>query len=285
MSAPARRRIDVSDDAHAWLEKEARRRGLVVRELVEEIVQKQVAGEGFKKGANGHAKTAPEGAATGSLMSRLEELIERFDTVRENFSVTLPKSISEGFAAIRETITKTGGTGHLRDMLTEHHRDHMARLNQIESTNKMAWETMRTTLTSLHANYRDDLGNMVGDVRHELRLLRSERKSHRKLITQGAAMGAGGLLLLELTLVFLLIDTPLRRSFARASTGNAQAVDAAFTPAADGSAMGALMAETKAMLSDRNFRESYTRCVSRARKATKRSTCEIRMPPAGPAAT
>lgn len=285
MSAPARRRIDVSDETHAWLENEARRRGLVVRELVEEIVRKQVAGEGFKKGADGHAKTAAESVATEPLMTRLKGLVERFETVLEDISVTLPKSISEGFAAIKETITKTGGTGHLRDMLTEHHRDHMGRLNQIESSNKIAWETTRTTQTSLHASYRDDLGNMVGDVRHELRLLRSERKSHRKLITQGAAMGAGGLLLLELTLAFLLIDTPLRRSFARASTGSAETVDAAFTPAADGRAMGALMAETKAMLSDRKFRESYTRCLSRARKATKRSACEIRMPPAGPAST
>lgn len=128
MNEPVRRRIDVSAETHAWLDAEARRRGLMVRDLVERIVQEQAGREGGGQGANGHVNKGVPDTATGSLMTRLKELFERFDTLVVRLAEELPRSIANGFDAIKDTIVKTGGTGHLRTMLTDHDNAHTARL-------------------------------------------------------------------------------------------------------------------------------------------------------------
>lgn len=278
MSEPVRRRIDVSAETHAWLDAEARRRGLLVRDLVERIVQEQAGRDGSGQGVNGHVNRVVQGGATGSLMTQLKGLFERFDTLVERLAEDLPASISNGFDAIKETIVKTGGTGHLRTMLTEHDTAHMARLDVMETASAAAWETAGAEQAKAFENLQDVLVKKIDALKSEVETLRAWHKKRR----WAAAAGAGGMLVLLVALGMLLADTTPTRWLSIRLTGNTRAIDAAFTLTGDGSATGAFMAETKGLLDDPDFRADYTRCVTHAREVAKGFPCRISMPPIKP---
>jgi hypothetical protein len=271
MNEPVRRRIDVSAETHAWLDAEARRRGLMVRDLVERIVQEQAGREGGGQGANGHVNKGVPDTATGSLMTRLKELFERFDTLVVRLAEELPRSIANGFDAIKDTIVKTGGTGHLRTMLTDHDNAHTARLGAMETAREIAGVEQAAALKNL----QDVLVAKIDTLKSEVQALRAWHKERR----WAAAGGAIGMLLLLVALGLLLADTPPTRWVSIRLTGNTRAIDAAFTLAGDDRATGALMAETKGLLGDRDFREDYTRCVIHAREVAKGFPCRIWVPP------
>lgn len=274
MSEPVRRRIDVSAETHAWLDTEARRRGLLVRDLVERIVREQAGHEGLGQGANVHSSKAAE----GSLMTRFKALIERFDTLVVRLAEELPTSIANGFDAIKDTIVKTGGTGHLRTMLTDHDTAHTARLDAMETASEAAWKIAGTEQAKAFENLLDVLVAKIDALKSEVQVLRAWHKKRR----WAAAAGAGGMLLLLVALGLLLADTPPTRWLSVRLTGNTRAMDAAFTLAGDGRATGVLMAETKALLENPDFRADYSRCVIHAREVTKHFPCKLWVPPIKP---
>lgn len=275
MSEPVRRRIDVSAETHAWLDAEARRRGLLVRDLVERIVQEQAVRKGSGQGANGHVDKVVQGAATGPLMTRLKELFERFDSLVVRLADELPTSISKGFEGIKDTIAKTGGTGHLRTMLTEHDTAHMARLDAMQTASKTAWETAGAEQAAAFKNLEAVLVKKIDALKSEVATLRAWHKKRR----WAAAAGAGGMLLLLVALGMLLADTAPTRWLSVRLTGNTRAMDAAFTLAGDGRATGVLMAETRALLDNPDFRSDYSRCVIHAREVAKHFPCRLWVPP------
>ena len=278
MSEPVRRRIDVSAEAHAWLDIEARRRGLLVRDLVDRIVQAQAGREGFEPGTNGHVNKVVQGAAPRSPMTQLDELTTRVDTLVERLAEDLPTSVSKGFDAIKDTIVKTGGTGHLRTMLTEHDTAHTARLDVMETASETAREIAATEQAAAFKDLRDVLVGKIEALKSEVETLRAWHKKRR----WAAAAGAGGMLLLLVALGLLLTDTAPTRWLSIRLTGNTRAIDAAFTLTGDGSATGAFMAETKGLLDDPDFRADYIRCVTHAREVAKGFPCRISMPPIKP---
>jgi hypothetical protein len=275
MSEPVRRRIDVSAETHAWLDAEARQRGLQVRDLVERIVQEQAGRQGSRQGTNGHVNKVVQGAATGSLMTRLKELFERFDKLVVRLADELPTSIANGFEGIKETIIKTGGTGHLRTMLTEHDTAHTARLDAMETASETAWETAGTEQAVAFKNLEDVLVEKIDALKSEVETLRAWHKKRRWAV----AAGAGGMLLLLGALGMLLADTAPTRWLSVRLTGNTRTMDAAFTLAGDGRATGVLMAETRALLNNPDFRSDYSRCVIHAREVTKHFPCRLLVPP------
>lgn len=225
MSEPVRRRIDVSAETHAWLDAEARRRGLMVRDLVERIVQEQAGREGAGQDAGGHVNKVMPGAAPGALMTRLKELFERFDTLVVRLTEELPRSIANGFDAIKDTIVKTGGTGHLRTMLTDHDTAHTARLGAMETAREAAGVEQAAALKNL----QDVLVAKIDTLKSEVQTLRAWHKGRR----WAAAGGATGMLLLLVALGLLLADTPPTRWVSTRLTGNTRAIDAAFTLAGE----------------------------------------------------
>ncbi|MET0377254.1 MAG: hypothetical protein ABW128_23720 [Rhizorhabdus sp.] len=278
MSEHVRRRIDVSAETHAWLDAEARRRGLLVRDLVERIVQEQAGREGAGQSANGHVNKVVQAAATGSLMTQLKELVARVDTLVERLAEDLPTSVSKGFDAIKDTIVKTGGTGHLRTMLTDHDAAHTARLDAMETASKTARETAGIEQATAIRNLETILVGNIKALKLDVEALHAWHQQRRWV----AAAGAGAMLLLIVALGSSLADTPPTRWLAIRLTGNTRANDAAFTLAGDDRATGALMEETKGLLGDPGFRNDYTRCVVHAREVAKGFRCRITVPPIRP---
>ncbi len=131
--------------------------------------------EGGGQGANGHVNKGVPDTATGSLMTRLKELFERFDTLVVRLAEELPRSIANGFDAIKDTIVKTGGTGHLRTMLTDHDNAHTARLGAMETAREIAGVEQAAALKNL----QDVLVAKIDTLKSEVQALRAWHKERR----------------------------------------------------------------------------------------------------------
>ncbi len=271
MSEPARRRIDVSAETHAMLDTEARRRGLTVRDLIDRIVLDMAEWDTRADASRPLAGGRQDAAAAAPLMTQIGTLVGRFDMLVVRLADDLPTTIAKGFDAIKDTIVKTGGTGHLRVMLTEQDTAQTARLDAMHTAQETAGTEQAAAFASLHT----DLGAGIDTLRREIVFLRRWHKERR----WAAGMGAAGMTMLLVVLALLLADTAPTRWFAVRLTGNVRAVDAAFTLVGDGRASGKLMAETRGLLGDPDFRNDYTRCVGHAREVKKTFQCRVTMPP------
>lgn len=270
MNEPVRRRIDVSAESHAWLETEARRRGIFIRDLLDLILQEKTGN------AHGHGSKEQEGRATAdALTGRLDAVVRRVDGLVERLSEDLPGTVEGGFNGIKETISKTGGTGHLRTMLTAHDEAHTRRLDQLQNTveeeRKKATEAQGSAFDKLEGQ----LGTKIDGLTQQVAHVRALQMGWRR----GAAAGAAGMAALPFLLYLLLQDTQQGRWLAIRLTGNTTAISAAYTLAGDGRLSGALMASTKALLEDSGFRDGYARCVTHAREVKTPFTCKLMVPP------
>ncbi len=270
MSKLPRRRIDASVESHAWLKAEALRRGTGIGELLDLLVQ-EMAGNDYGHGSNEQAGSA----AADELTGRLEAVVRRVNGLVEQISENLPRAVEGGFNGIKDTILKTGGTGHLRNMLTAHDETHTRRLDQLETTiaeeRKQAAEDQTTAL----ANLEGQLGKKIDRLTHEVAHLRGLQTGWWR----GAAAGAVSMAALPLLLYLLLPGTQPGRWLAIRLTGETTAIGAAYTLAGDGRMFGASMASTKALLKDPRFRADYTRCLTQARAVKTPFSCNILVPP------
>lgn len=270
MSKLPRRRIDASVESHAWLKAEALRRGTGIGELLDLLVQ-EMAGNDYGHGSNEQAGSA----AADELTGRLDAVVRRVNGLVEQISENLPRAVESGFNGIKDTILKTGGTGHLRNMLTAHDETHTRRLDQLETTiaeeRKQAAEDQTTAL----ANLEGQLGKKIDRLTHEVAHLWGLQTGWWR----GAAAGAVSMAALPLLLYLLLPGTQPGRWLAIRLTGETTAIGAAYTLAGDGRMFGASMASTKALLKDSRFRADYTRCLTQARAVKTPFSCNILVPP------
>lgn len=270
MSKPARWRVDVSAESHAWLKEEAARRGIYVADLLDLLVQE------IARNGEGHGATEQTGRADAdALTKRLDAVVRRVDSLVERLSEELPGTVEGGFDGIKETISKTGGTGHLRDMLAKHDATHHARLDQLENTVEEARKQATEDQTTALANLEAQLGKKIDRLTQQVARVRALQKGWRR----GAAAGAASMAALPLLLYLLLPGTQPGRWLAIRLTGETTAIGAAYTLAGDGRMSGALMASTKALLKDSRFSADYTRCVTHAGAVKTPFSCNILVPP------
>lgn len=270
MSTSARRRVDVSAENHAWLKEEAARRGMYVANLLDLLVQ-EMAGNGHGVGSMEQAGSA----AADELTGRMDAVVKRINGLVEQISENLPRAVESGFIGIKDTILKTGGTGHLRNMLIAHDEAHTKQLDQLKTTveeeRKQATEDQTTALANLDAQLGKKIERLTQQVAH----VRALQKGWRR----GAAAGAAGMAALPLLLYLGLPGTQSGRWLAIRLTGETTAIAAAYTLAGDGRMSGALMASTKALLENHRFRADYTRCVTHAGAVNTPFRCNILVPP------
>lgn len=270
MSKPARWRVEVSAENHAWLKEEGKRRGMYVADLLDQLVR-ELVGNGHELGSTEQAGSA----AADELTGRLDAVVRRVNGLVEQISENLPRAVESGFNGIKDTILKTGGTGHLRNMLTAHDETHTRRLDQLEITvaeeRRQATEDQTTAL----ANLDGQLGKKIDRLTQHVAHVRALQKGWRR----GAAAGAASMAALPLLLYLLLPGTQPGRWLAIRLTGETTAIGAAYTLAGDDRMSGALMASTKALLKDRRFSADYTRCVTHAGTVKTPFSCNILVPP------
>jgi hypothetical protein len=277
MNEPGRKRIDVSNELHARLETEARRKGISLRDLIDRIVLETLERAGDADASPGRLERPPEAAQNKSFTMRLAEVIARFDALVERLATELPAAIGAGFDGVRKTITETGGTGHLRTMLAEQDKAQTKRLVAMET----GAEKGRNAQTLLFEKGNRELAVKIDTLRDEVARLGQLNKGRRWSL----ALGAAGTLIAAGASVPLLADTPAGRSLAIRLTGETTAVGAAYTLIGNGSVTGGIMAQTKALLDDPQFRSDYTRCMTHTREVKRRFSCRVSMPPYAPKAS
>lgn len=266
-----RKRIDVSVDAHAQLEMEARRQGIAVRDLIDRLVL-QLTGQADQANASPARQAEASGkAAIASWAAQLRALTERVDGLIERVAEDVPKALDAGFDAIKDTIRKTGGTEHLRKLIDSYEASHKANFDGL----KAGQTTLKDEQAkAINASETAIVGKIAAS-NIALEALADMQISRRRV---AAAFSAGSVFgFIALTL--LLADTPLTRWYAIRLTGNTQAANAAFALAGDGRTAGALMAKTKGLLANPKFRADYTRCVIHAGEVKLPFPCRLTVPP------
>lgn len=263
MSDPKRARIDVSNQAHAQLETEARQQGITVRDLIEQIVRDMTERRGQTDAAVRHQRSTHPTLSNEPAPSSLEDNAKRIDALIRRVTDEVPKAI--------ETVRQSGGTGHLRDMLGKHNAVHMQRLEEMQT----AHEKGRNAQTLLLENGNRELARQIDALKNEVVVLRAWHKGRGWTFVGGVLSTLAGLM----ALAFVLAGTQPTRWLAIRLVGETTTVGAAYALAGDDRATGKLMAQTKALLDDAQFRSDYTRCTTRTREVKRRFSCRMSMPP------
>jgi len=259
----ARKRIDVSGDVHARLEAEARRRGIPIRDLVDQAITEKLD-RGAQTALGVHQQREQRQA------DRIEELAALLDTLGKRIGALLqqqvkdlPAALKAGFDATKATIRETGGTGHLRDMISAFEKAFVARFEAANAAGLTAVDAVARTV-----NARADKLELL------IQSIGRDRVSRRASFVRGMA----ALLALFMLVGFTFRGTPPARWLAVRLVGETSASMAAYTLAGDGRTRGLLMAETSGLLHDRRFRERYEACVDYAKQAKTNFPCRITFP-------
>jgi thiamine phosphate synthase YjbQ (UPF0047 family) len=269
MSEPKRLRIDVSNEAHAQLETEARRQSISVRDLIDQIVRDMTERRGqadavvrHQRGAQPTVSDEPEPGSPKDSARRIDALIKRVTD-------DVPKAI--------ETMRQSGGTGHLRDMLGKQDAAQTQRLEELQTAHLTAQDAQ----TLLLENGNRELAKKIDHLRNEVVVLRAWHKGRRWAFAGGVLSTLTGLM----ALAFLLAGTAPTNWLAIRLLGETTTVGAAYALAGDDRATGGLMAQTKALLDDPQFRSDYTRCMTHTQEVKRRFSCRMSMPPYAPKAS
>ena len=275
MSDPVRKRIDVLPDLHRRLEIEAGRKGIKLGQMIDRILSESLERSGNADVSPGKLEQTKTVAETGALTRQLVDMIARFDArfdaLVERLVTELPEAIAGGFAAVTKTIGNTGGTGHLRTMLADQDKAQTARLTAM----KTGEETGRNAQTLLLENGNQELAGKIDALRDEL--VKSGMLKNGRL--RFFALSAVVVLVVCGVSVPALAGTSAGRLLAIRLTGETTAAGAAYTLVGDGSVTGGMLAQTKALLDDPQFRSDYTRCTTHTREVKRRFSCRISMPP------
>lgn len=264
MTDAGRRRIDVSSDVHSRLDTESKRRNIPIRDLVEQAVttmfdrEAQAALSLRQQRERRHADRMEEQTA------QIGEVTRRVSALIAQQTRDLPGALNAGFDAIKDTIQKTGGTGHLRDLITKFQTDFTVIFKEAQGT---LAASVRAVTESVEKQAK-----AVGE--------QLDRIEKRQSGTRGKlAVGAGSGIALLLLVGLLTPDTPPTRWLATRLVGETDPARAAWTLAGDGRARGLLMAETRGLLYDEPFRQRYASCVDRSKRAKASFPCRIMFPP------
>lgn len=269
MSEPRRLRIDVSNEAHAQLETEARRQSISVRDLIDRIVRDMAERRGQADAAVRHQRGAHPTLSDEPEPGSPEDSARRIDALIKRVTDDVPKAI--------ETMRQSSGTGHLRDMLGKQDAAQTQRLAAMQTAHLTAQDAQ----TLLLENGNKELAKKIDDLRDEVVVLRNWHKGRRWAFAAGVLSMLTGLV----ALAFMLVGTPPARWLAIRLVGETTTVGAAYTLAGDDRATGGLMAQTKALLDDPQFRSDYTRCTTHTREVKRRFSCRMSMPPYAPKAS
>lgn len=258
-----RRRIDVSSDVHSRLDAESKRRNIPIRDLVEQAVTTMFDREAQAALSMRQQRERRQADRMEELGGQLGDLARRVSALIAQQTKDLPSALNAGFEAIKTTIRETGGTGHLRDMIAKFQTDFTAK-----STEANTAVTKSVSAVTEAVNSRGDrLEERVAELRKGL-------AGRRNFFGAGVATGLVFILLVG----FVMPDMPPTRWLATRFVGETDPAQAAWTLAGDGRARGLLMAETKGLLNNHEFRTRYAQCVDHAKRVKAPFPCRVTFP-------
>lgn len=263
MNDAGRKRIDVSSEVHALLEGEARRRAVPIRDLVDQAVTEMLDRRAQADLSIRQQRERGHADRIENFSAQLADLGRRFTALLQEMK-SVPAALTSGFDEMKDTIGKTGGTGHLRDMITAFDKRLLGKFEGAQDGIATAVADLAKAVDSRS----DRIERLIAEIR-------GGQGRGRTIFSFGAAFALSLVLLLGL----LNPDTRPTRWVAVRLAGATTPADAAWILAGDGRTNGLLMAETHALLDDQQFRGRYTECVARAKSAKAAFSCRLTFPP------
>lgn len=196
------------------------------------------------------------------LNANLDSLSGQFRQAIDTLGSDLPKALDAGFAEIRSHISSTGGTAHLREMITK-----------AEARSEARGAAMQSAIV---AQLKGDHEKLRGMLDRESRLKHAEALQRGRQI----ALGAGAVPLIFLIPAFLFSNTTLTRWVGVRLVGATDSYHAACNLLEGETDSGFLLLRTQLLLNEqKNFQADYRTCMKRVEQASARFMCKIRFEP------
>ena len=251
----------LSADLRNDIERAAKMRGISASEWIEAAVRKEL------KTNIGRAERAVGLKADRTLdridnfFGELDRFIGQFNHLLNTTAQAIPRQLKKEFDGLKTTITNTGGTAHLRDLLKQLIADfetrQNARFSKLESAVDQGAE---------HRVTRAAIGQL-------------QRGKLRDRWMVGA--GALGCFLTLAALAFLFADTAPSRWVATRLVGESSALPAGIKLSSEYEVVRRPLLQTRILLgSSEEFARNFSACVDRLARASEPASCRLTYDPA-----
>lgn len=253
-------RPSLPKDLQPQVERAAKLRGISVSEFVEAAVGKQLKTDASRAGRAADLKADRQLDRIDHFLGDLDAFIGRFNALLETTATSIPKKLKSEFDALKTTISNTGGTGHLRDLLKQLIADFEGRQNDRLAKLERAYDQ-----SAEHQTTRIAIAKLARD-----------RFRDRWM----AGSGALACILTIAAIGFLFADTAPTRWAAMRLMGESTYTYAGAALSAKNPAIRNRLIQTRSLLgTSEEFTKDYGKCIDLFAAADAPVECRLRFDP------
>lgn len=242
------------------IERAVKARGISPSDFIESAIKKELKLAGSRSERAADLKADRKLDRIDRFFGELDSFMGQFNKLLNTTATAIPKQLKAEFDALKTTITKTGGTSHLRDLLKQLLSDFEDRQNvrllKLESA---------VDQSAQHAATR----SVIND-------LRADKYRDRWML----AAGAGSCLLVLAAFGFLFSDTAPTRWAATKLLGESLEVSAGVKLVSQNDAIRRALFDARLLLgSSDEFTKDFSECVGRLIDAKQPESCRLEYNP------
>lgn len=250
----------LSGELRTDIERAAKARGISPSDFIESAIKKELKLAGSRGERASDLKADRKLDRIDQFFGELDGFIGRFNKLLNNTATSIPKQLKTEFNGLKTTISQTGGTGHLRDLLKQQLTDFEERQNKRLLKLESAFDQ-----SDQHAATRSAINDLRGDKYRDRWML------------------AGGALACLLTLAafgFLFSDTAPTRWAATKLLGESLEVSAGVKLMSQNDAIRRALFDARLLLgSSDEFTKDFSECVDQLIDADQPESCRLEYSP------
>lgn len=262
-------RVRIDPTIHEQAQTAAQARGISVGDYLELLVRQDGDVQARRAGKLAAAKSDRAAAQIEAFYGKLESLTGQVRYTIDTMSKSLPKALDAGFAGMKDHISNTGGTGHLRDMISK-----------AQDRTDSSLSGLKDGMKRFEQNLLDKVASQGSSTRQAIATEAAQRKADRW--SRKKSMGLGGLVaaLLFFAFAFVFSNSPPARWLAMRLVGENVPQRAAGALLGREPEIGLVLLQTQVLYArDKGFQRGYADCLDRFDKASEPMTCTLRLVP------
>lgn len=264
-------RVRIDPGIHEQAQTVAQARGISVGDYLELLVRQDGNAEARRAGKLAAAKSDRAAAQIEAFHGKLEGLAGQVRHTIDALNDRLPRALDAGFAGMKDHISNTGGTGHLRDMISK---------AQDRTDKSLSWLTDR--MGKFEERLLEKVASEGSATRQAVEKEADLRKTGRRIGAAGAVVGVFLASLAFFASAFLFPNTAPTRWLAMRLVGEDVPQRAAGALLGRDPEIGFVLLQTQVLYGqDKGFKRSYGDCLDRFDKATGPLTCKLSLVPWG----
>lgn len=250
----------LAGELRADIERAAKARGISPSDFIESAIRKELKLAGSRSERAADLKADRKLDRIDRFFGELDSFMGQFNKLLNTTATSIPKQLKAEFDSLKTTITNTGGTGHLRDLLkqllTDFEDRQNARLLKLESA---------VDQSAQHRATRAAIDDLRGDQNRGRWML---------------AAGAGACLLVLAAFGFLFADTGPTRWAATRLMGESSNVNSGAKLISENAVIRQALYDARLLLgSSEEFTLEFAECADRLIRAKQPESCRLEYDP------